>query len=67
MLRLPRATDAAIEQVDLTAASAADLVTRFREAMKARYPKERIIYMEPNSPSNDGFQPTVDDAKSRRG
>lgn len=57
MLRLSRGTDAAIEQVDLTAASTSDLVTRFREAMKARYPKERIIYMEPNSPSNP-YQPS---------
>jgi len=57
--RLQRATDAVVEQVDLTVASTADLVHRFRGAMKARYRDERIIFMEPNWPSNQALHPTA--------
>lgn len=65
--RLQRATDAVVEQVDLTVASTAELVQRFRDAMKARYPDERIIFMEPNSPSNQALHPTAAEITSGRG
>ena len=52
VLRMQRATDAAVEQVDLSVESCAALVKRFHGAMKSRFPTESIIHMAPNSPSN---------------
>lgn len=52
VLRLQRATDAAIKEVDLTVESCAALVDRFYRAMKARFPGETIIRMAPESASD---------------
>ena len=58
VLRMQRATDAAVEQVDLTVASCASLVADFHRAMKARFPNETIIRMAPDAPSDQLLQPT---------
>jgi hypothetical protein len=58
VLRLQRATDAAVEQVDLTVTSCTAFIDTFHKAMKARFPKESIIRIAPDSPSYKPLQPT---------
>jgi hypothetical protein len=57
VLRLQRATDAAVEQVDLTVESCAGIIDTFYKAMKARFPNESIIRMAPGSPSTPLLKP----------
>ncbi len=48
VLRLERATDEAIEQVDITIKSCPALVETFYAAMKARFPNHTIIRLPPD-------------------
>jgi hypothetical protein len=52
VLRLQRATDTAIKEVDLTVDSCAALIDRFYGAMKARFAGESFIRMAPEPPSD---------------
>lgn len=47
-LHLKGLTDVAIEQVDQSIVSGQSLIARFYDAMKKRYPKQTIIYIDPN-------------------
>jgi len=57
LLLLRRATDAVVEQVDLTLVSTQAMATEFQSAMKLRFPARSIIRMSPEVPSNP-LQPT---------
>ena len=65
-LTLKRATDAAIDHVDQSIVSCESLVARLYDAMKKRYPKQTIIRLDPNRPSNQRH-PTAGGAVSGRG
>lgn len=58
VLRLQRATDASVEQVDLTVESCAALIAGFHQATKARFPNETFIRMAPDVPPLQPPQPT---------
>jgi len=58
LLLLRRATDAVIEQVELTLVSTQAMATEFHLAMKSRFPDRSIIRMIPDVPSNQPLQPT---------
>lgn len=63
-LMLQRSTEEVVREVDLTLASTLDLSARFHAAMKQRFPKEKIIRLDSDEPSNRPLQPTSGAAAS---
>jgi hypothetical protein len=58
LLRIERATDSAIDAVDLTIASSQALIASFYAAMKGRFPGQTIIRLDPSQPFDLSPQPT---------
>lgn len=52
LLRLERATDTMVEQVELTVESCTALIATFHASMIVRFPNANIIRVDPSQPSN---------------